>query len=254
MRQTHLTISVLLVLVAACGGDSKTTPDGPPPAIDSAPIDTPPGGSDTIMITGGAVERTATGMAPVDGAIIAAYRNGNDATPVVMTTSAADGSFSLAVPKSGGPLDGYLKATKAGLKDTYLYSPAPITDNTTAPVNMISPDTLGLLVLLSIGAGNQQAGKGLIALVVVSGATAASTPVADAVVTSSPAPSATVYNGANGLPDRVASDTGADGTAFLFNVASDTAVTVSATKTGSTFTSHAVKAWPDQFTTTLITP
>lgn len=257
MRQAAFSYSLLFVALAACGGG-----DSNPANVDAASgpggadanIDTPGGGGGAITITGTAVERTASGMNPVDSAVIAAYQNGNDTTPVAMTTSMSNGTFSLSVPGGGGPLDGYLKATKSGLKDTYLYPPAPITADTVAPVNMISGDTLDLLVLLAIGAGNQQAGKGLIALVVVNGATATSTPVAGAAVTSNPASSASIYNGSNGLPDRNANGTGADGTAFLFNAPSDANVTVSATKTGSTFTSHSVKAWPNQFTTTLITP
>jgi hypothetical protein len=245
MRQTHLTLSVLLVLVAACGGDSKsTTPDG---------SSNPPGDSTStpISVTGTTIERTLTGMAVVSGATIAAYRNGDDATPVATTTSGADGSFTLSVPSDGGPLNGYLKTTKAEFKDAYLYPPAPITANIAAPVNMIKPATWDTLVSFAIGQGAQQAGKGLIALVVVSGLTAESTPVAGATVTSSPA-STVRYN--NGLFPNGTTATAADGIAFLFNVASDVAVTVSATKTGSTFTSHSVKAWPDQFTTTLVTP
>jgi hypothetical protein len=258
MRQAAFSHSLVLVALAACGGsnDKSANVDAPSGGSTDAPgpIDAPGGGGNTITITGTAVERMASGMVAVSGATIAAYQNGNDATPVVMTTSMANGDFSLAIPAAGGPLDGYLKATKTGLKDTYLYPPAPISADTVAPVNMISPGTLNLLVILAIGAGNQQAGKGLIALVVVNGATATSTPVAGAAVTSTPAASATIYNGSNGLPDTTANGTGADGTAFLFNVASDANVTVNATKTGSTFTSHSVKAWPDQFTTTLITP
>jgi len=257
MRQAAFSHSLLLVALAACGGsdDKSANVDAPSGGSVDAPSGPGPGGGgSTITITGTAVERTATAMKPVSGATIAAYQNGNDATPVVTTTSMADGTFSLSVPASGGPLDGYLKATKTDLKDTYLYPPAPISADTVAPVNMISPDTLNLLVFLAIGANNQQAGKGLIALIVVNGATATSTPIAGVAVTSIPAASATIYNGANNLPDRAANGTGADGTAFLFNVASDANVTVSATKTGSTFTSHSVKAWPDQFTTTLITP
>jgi hypothetical protein len=258
MRQAAFSYSLLCVALAACGGsdDKSTNVDAPPGGSTGADasIDTPGGGGSTITITGTAVERTASGTTPVIGATIAAYQNGNDATPVAMTTSMDKGTFSLSIPAAGGPLDGYLKATASGLKDTYLYPPAPISADTVAPVNMISPDTLNLLVLLAIGAGNQQAGKGLVALIVVDGATATSTPVAGVVVSSTPAASATIYNGANGLPDRAANGTGADGTAFLFNVASNANVTVSATKTGSTFTSHSVKAWPDQFTTTLITP
>ena len=88
--------------------------------MDSAPTVDTPSGSGMINNTGSAVERTAGGMMVVGGATIGAYQNGNDATPVATTMSAADGSFTLTVPATGGPLDGYLKATKAGLKDTYL--------------------------------------------------------------------------------------------------------------------------------------
>jgi len=192
MRQAAFSYSLLWVALAACGGSDKSTNVDAPSGgnIDASSIDAPGGGGGNITITGTAVERTAGGMTPVNGATIAAYQNGNDATPVVMTTSMADGTFSLSVPASGGPLDGYLKATKSGLKDTYLYPPVPISADTVAPVNMISPDTLNLLVLLAIGAGNQQAGKGLIALVVVNGATATSTPVAGVAVTSTPPASA----------------------------------------------------------------
>src|SRR6185503_14491570 len=169
MRQARFSHSLVVALLVSCGSDSKsTTADAPGPPVDS------PSGNGMINITGSAVERTATGMSPVSGATIGAYQNGNDATPVATTMSAADGTFTLSVPASGGPLDGYLKATKADLKDTYLYAPAPISADTVAPVNMISPGTLNLLVLLSIGAGNQNAANGLIALVVVNGASATS--------------------------------------------------------------------------------
>src|SRR6185436_10486077 len=166
MRQARFSHSLVVALLVSCGSDSKsTTADAPGPPVDS------PSGNGMINITGSAVERTAT------------------------TMSAADGTFTLSVPASGGPLDGYLKATKADLKDTYLYAPAPISADTVAPVNMISPGTLNLLVLLSIGAGNQNAANGLIALVVVNGASATSMPVANAMVTANPAGSAIIYNG-----------------------------------------------------------
>ena len=254
MRQARFSHSLVFALLAACGSDSKTTgtdaPSGPP--VDSAPtVDTPSGGG-MINITGAAVERTAGGMMAVGGATIGAYQNGNDATPVATTTSAADGSFTLAVPSTGGPLDGYLKATKAGLKDTYLYAPAPISADTVAPVNMISPGTLSLLVALSIGAGNQDTTKGLIALVVVNGATATSMPVADAMVTSSSAGSAVVYNGSNMLPAPAAKMTAADGTAFIFNVTTSADVTVSATVPNLTLKSYGVRVRVDTFMIMLI--
>jgi hypothetical protein len=252
MRQTHLTLSVLLVLVAACGGDSKTTTaDAPsnPPVDSSSTLDTPAGS--TITVTGTATERTLTGMTAVDGATIAAYRNGDDVTPVAMTTSAADGTFSLSVPSDGGPLDGYLKATKAEIKDAYLYPPAPITADIVAPVNMIRQATWDTLVTVAIGAGNQQADKGLIALIVVSGLTADSTPVAGATVTSTPG-STVRYN--MGIFPNGTTSTAADGLAFLLNVPSTDLVTVNATKGSTTYKSHSLKARAGQFTTTIVTP
>jgi hypothetical protein len=47
--------------------------------------------------------------------------------------------------------------------------------------------------------------------------------------------------------------TDTDGVAYILNVPAGQ-VTVSATKTGSTFLSHTIKGWPDDLTTTLITP
>lgn len=246
MRQTHLTLSLLLVLVGACGGGSNSnTPD--------APVDSPstPG---MVTITGTAVERTVSGTTDVGMATIGAYQNGNDTTPVATTMTAADGTFTLMISTSAGPLDGYLKATKTGLKDTYLYAPAPIAADTTAPVNMINPNTLGLLVAVALQGGSQDVNKGLIALVVVDGASATSTPVAGAMASSNPAPSAVKYTAPGGLPDPGATVTGTDGTAFLFNVTPNAPVTVSATKSGSTFKSHVIKAWPNALTTTIVTP
>jgi hypothetical protein len=252
MRQARFSCSLLVIVVAACGGDSKTTdPDAStnPLTDSSSTVDTPTGTS-TITVSGTTTERTLTGMAIVGGATIAAYRNGDDATPVAMTTSATDGTFTLSLPASGGPLDGYLKATKTDLKDAYLYPPAPITADIAAPVNMIRQSTWDTLVSLAIGSGNQQADKGLIALLVVSGLTADSTPVADAVVTSSPA-STVRYN--NGLFPNGTTGTAADGLAFLFNVATDQVV-VSATKGTTTYQAHGVKPRANVFTTTIITP
>jgi hypothetical protein len=251
----------LVLVVAACGGSDKTpvdaaAPDAPGVIIDAS-ADAPPAPV-MITISGTALERTATGNVPVSGATITGYRNDNDATPVATTTSGADGSYTLTVATGGLALDGYLKATKEGLKDTYLYPPAPLAANATAPVNMVSPTTYGLISL--IAGGNQQAGNGLIAMVVVSGATADSMPVEGATVSVNPTISGengTVYrysDPANGLPSATAMATAPDGTAFAFNVPPNMNVVVMASKTGSTFTAHGLKAWPDQFTTTLITP
>jgi hypothetical protein len=254
----HLFSCLLVLLVAACGGsDNKTTADAAadaPGVIIDASADAPPAPA-MITISGAAVERTATGSTPVAGVTIAGYRNSDDATPVATTTSDADGNYSLTVSTGGVALDGYLKATKTGLKDTYLYPPAPLAADVSAPINMIAPGTLTLLN--AVAQGGQQAGNGLIAMVVVSGATADSTPVEGATVSVTPSTNDTRYRYSDpesGLPSPMVMATADDGTAFLFNVPPSVNVVVSAAKAGSTFTSHGLKAWPDQFTTTLVTP
>ena len=120
-----------------------------------------------------------------------------------------------------------------------------------APVNMIATGDYD--VLSTIAQGNQLPGNGLIALVVVNGSAATSTPVAGATVSSNPAATVYRYN-LNGLPNVNATSTAVDGVAYMFNVRPDVPVTVSAVKTGTTFKSHGLKAWPDQLTTTLVTP
>jgi hypothetical protein len=95
---------------------------------------------------------------------------------------------------------------------------------------------------------NQDAAKGTVAVLVTD---AAGTAVDGAVVASEPAATKYCYN-ANGLPSGGATVTSTDGIAFMFNVTGQ--VSVSATKAGSTFKSHAVKARPGTLTTTPIVP
>jgi hypothetical protein len=55
-----------------------------------------------------------------------------------------------------------------------------------------------------------------------------------------------------GFPNKNATMTDTDGLAYLLNITGSASVT--ATKTGSTFASHSVKARAGAFTTTLIAP
>lgn len=259
MQRLHLTFlaSTLLLGLAACGSDGKSTPDSsggggddaPPPA--DARIDAPPA-PPMITVTGTALSRGTSGSTPVADALIQIFRDTNESTPLAMTTTNAQGVFTLTVATGGVAVEGFLKATKATFKDTYLYPPGPIAADTTAPVNMIATslwDTLSTLAM-----GNQMDGNGLIALIVVDGSAATSMPVAGATVSSNPAATAVRYSGALGLPSPQPTATATDGLAYLFNVRPNVPVTVSATKAGSTFKSHGLKAWPDNLTTTLITP
>lgn len=202
-----------------------------------------------ITITGTATEQRVGSPRPIADAMIAGFRNSDETTPLAMTTTNAQGEFTLVINTNGEAIDGYLKATKAGLKDTYLYPPAPVAADTTAPIFMVTQGTFD--TLKNVAGVPNQPGTGAIALVVVDGPTAQSSPVAGAMVSSTPA--GTYRYNMNGFPSSTATSTSTDGLGYVFNVPAGQ-VTVSATKSGTTFVSHAVKARADELTTTLITP
>jgi hypothetical protein len=223
------------LLLAACGDDGGATADAPPSA--------PP----MITITGTAIARSTSSM-PLEGVTIAAYRSGDDSTVVAMTTTAANGSYTLVVPTGGVALDGYLKGTISGYLDSYLYAPSVIVaDMDSASMNMITSGTRDLLAN-TICAANQLPTNGMIAAITID---AAENPVAGAMVTSSPAASKTCYN-MGGFPNKNATATDTDGTVYLFNVTGQ--ASLSATATGTTFSSHSVNARAGAFTTTLLAP
>ena len=258
-----LFISLGLGFLAACGssGGSKNpdapggTTDGPGGTVDApgmlvdAPgmmADAPPAPA-MITISGTATARSTGGATPVSGATIAAYKTSNETTPVATTTTDAQGNFSLTISTGGIALDGYLKATANTYVDTYLYPPAPLTaDFSMAAVNMLTSNTYSFLQLLC--GANQTAQQGTIAAEVVD---ATGTVVQGATVSSNPAAGTYCYDGANGLPDKMATGTGADGVGFMFSVSGNEAVT--AAKTGATFKTHTVTARAGAFTTTIIT-
>jgi hypothetical protein len=252
MKSTPLFI--ITIILGACGGDDggNVTPDAaePPPMPDSA-IDSPPVPA-MITVAGTATERNLNGTAPVANATIEAFSNADDTTPVATATTDGQGNFSLSITTNGVPLDGFLKATKAGLKVSFLYPPtALVADTAMVPINMLTQGNFDTLSTLA--GGDQAADKGMIALIVVDGPSPAAMPVAGATVKSTPDSMAYRYNGSNGFPSSSATSTQADGVAYMFNVPPDVAVTVQAEKTGVTFLSHALEARADAFTTTLIT-
>ncbi|MDQ3295793.1 MAG: hypothetical protein M3619_04355 [Myxococcota bacterium] len=236
----------------ACGGDGgggdggggDASPDSSG-TVDAAPD--APSAPAMITLSGTATSRTAGGAQNVADAVIAAYRSSDEATPVAMTTTAANGTFTLTVPTGGVALDGFLKATKAGFVVTYLYAPKPITaDTAMLPINMLT--TTNYEALYNLTRVPKEANKGTVALVVTDAATM---PVAGAAISSTPA--ATYKYNMNGLPSSSATVTAADGVGYMMNAPLG-AITVSATKTGSTFASHGVKVFQDSLTTTLIVP
>jgi hypothetical protein len=249
----------LLVLLGACSNDGK---DGVNPrvdagagGVDASTIDSPRA-TPTLIISGRATEQTFSGAIAVDGALIEAYRAGDETTPIAMTTTNAGGNYTLTIETGTVAIDGYLKATKAGLLDTYLYPPEPVyQDFDMASIVMATQANFDSMS--TVAQGGQIPENGFIGLVVTNG----SSPVQGATISSEPtagAPGPTVYryNGTVGttlFPSATPTSTNTDGVAYVFN-APPGQVTVSAMKTGMTFKSHAVKVRPGVITTTLIVP
>jgi hypothetical protein len=231
-------VSVVLGLVgvvAACGGDDGgTTADAPVVAT-------------TVTVTGTTSDVTGSGRTPVSGVTVSAFKEG-DTTPLVTTTSDAQGNYTLMIATNGTALDGYLLGKLAGKKDNYLYPPKPLTaDIPSAPVLVISQNTFNLLAVAA--QTSQDSTKGWVGVQVFD---SANMPVMGATVTSSPAGTVR-YNSSGGTPSSSATVTAADGIAYIFNVAAGN-VTISASGGGLTFFSHPVNARANQVTTTLIQP
>ncbi len=213
-------------------------------------MDAPPNVPATITVSGMAAEKSATGTTPKAGVMVAAYRNSDPSTPVVMATTDASGNYTLMIPTNGMPLDGYVKATLTGLIDTYLYPPRPLAaDFANASIFMITTQTRDALSGALCGSAQLDT-NGAIAVLVED---AANMPIAGATISSTPAAAKYCYNGSSGLPDKTVTVTAADGIGYVLNVPAGE-VTVSAAKSGSMFFSHKVNARAGALTTTLIQP
>ncbi len=241
-------LSFALASLVACGGGGSATIDGPGGGgggggIDAEAIDAAPG--PPITITGTAESEGATGTKALANVTIGAYHE-TATTPTVMTTSAADGTYTLMVPTENGSVDGYVKGTITGYVDTYLYPPAPLTmDTPMANVLMVTSGTYGLLYTLA--RVSQTDGDGTIAVEVVNGTTGAT--VVGATVTSTP--SYTVKYNSGGFPSMTATATDTDGVAYIMNVPPGS-VSVTATATGLTIPAHDVTVRVPALTTTEI--
>jgi hypothetical protein len=250
MRGMKARLSVVVCFVAACGspGAMNNGDDTGNPPDAKVFMDAPPVVPGMITINGNTSEQGLSSTEPVSGATIALYASSDQQHAIGMATSDAQGNYSMTVSSSGA-IDGYLVATKQGYVDLYFYPLAPFSGNyTDGDINMITPNNKNLLSQFS--GGNQQAGKGLIALAVID---ANGMPVAGATVSSTPAASAYRYNGNTGIPSSSAAATSSDGIAFLFNLPSGP-ITVTASKSGMTFKPHVIEARADMFTNTAVSP
>ncbi|MBA3501974.1 MAG: hypothetical protein M4D80_02410 [Myxococcota bacterium] len=232
----------LLFVATACGGGGNN--DG---------MDGNPGGEAVPMmvtISGTASTRGLGGASPAQGVTIAAYATSDEATPLAMATTDAAGAFTLTITTTGSAINGYLEAKKSGLITSYLYPPTPITGNLAmVPMNMVQANLWDTLSTFAMG--NQMPQNGLVAMIVVGGTEVTSPPVAGATITTSPASNPYRYNAANGLPDEVPTSTAADGIGYAFNAPVGN-MTVTASKSGSTFKTTPIKVRAMTLTQTLV--
>jgi hypothetical protein len=166
-----------------------------------------------------------------------------------MDTSDGSGNFSLMISTGGSALDGFLKATKTGNADTYLYPPVAIaTDYTGVPIEEVSTTDYQLVSQL-LGGGT--ASQGMIGVEVAKAASATSPVISGATVSSTPAAGKIEYAGSGGLPSTTATSTGSAGIAYLFGVNPGT-VSVTAKMSGATFEPVTVSVFAGALTTTIV--
>jgi hypothetical protein len=200
---------------------------------------------DTITISGQAIVQDQTTETPQSGVAISVYATGDDSTAIATATTDGSGNYSVMLTTNGQAIDGYIKATKSGLVDTYVYPPAPMaTDSSTATASMISTSNYSELV----GIEGASSSKGMIILDVLDSTL---TPVQGVTVATTPSSGKTYYMNSSDEPFSTSS-TYSDGLAFLFDVPTTGTVMLAATKSGMTFTSHAVTARANALTTTVV--
>ncbi|HLL23161.1 MAG TPA: hypothetical protein VK427_13575 [Kofleriaceae bacterium] len=205
-----------------------------------------------FTISGTATSRNLGGSSPEAGVLVAAYAKTDENTPIAMGTTDASGVFMLTITSNGTALDGFLKATKSGFTTSYLYPPRPVTaDLAMVPMNMLTTGNFDTLYTLA--AVSKTPNTGVIGLVVLSGPDFSSTPVEGAKITTDPSSPAYRYNSPQGLPTSQGTMTVADGLAYAFNAPAG-AISVSATKSGSTFKPTTLSVRADALTQTIVAP
>ena len=232
----------LALALAACGGSSSSGgSDGNP----GGNADAPP--APAMVTFSGTVTEKPSGKL-LANVSLGAYMEGGS-TPVATATTDAQGNFTMTIPTGGTALQGYVKATLSTYIDSYLYPPTPVgADMTGVTVFMVTSGTVDLLSS-NFCKNTQDTAKGLIAVEVLDASMAK---VQGAMVASQPMAAKYCYNSGS-FPSSTASTTDVDGIGYMLNVAPGT-VTVSATKSGSTFKSHAVNARAGALTLTIIQP
>jgi hypothetical protein len=240
-RTRSLPVAALAVALAACGSDSS----GPAAGFECLGQALPTTAPALVNVTG-MVTANVLSPNPVPHAFVYGFRTG-DTTHLAGDTTDTPGRFSLAISTGGLPVNGYLAISDSGHHiDTYAYPAVPLAADITQNVLMVSTSEFSLLA--ASAEIMPTAGAGFVGVVVRN---CAGTPIAGAMVSSSPA--GTVRYNAGGVPSASAVSTAADGVAYIANVAAGN-VTVQATASGHTLRQHVVNARADAITLTEIHP
>lgn len=235
-------LAIASLALVGCGDDGGGS---------GTPADAAPDVSSMLTISGVASEITASGRTPQAGVAITVYKVSDDSMIGTATTD-ANGAYSVSVPTNGSPVDGYLKAVKTGLKDTYLYPPGPLSSDFAGVTTLMLKQSTQNLANQLAGAAAPDPTKGWIAMLVLDAPQTSAMTVMGATVSASPT-GEIKYNGSAGVPQSQAMSTAMDGIAYAMNVPAGQ-VTVGASKSGLTFKSHSVNARADKVTLTLVTP
>ncbi len=239
------TVAIVL-LVAACSSSSSNKPGPDAAKSPDARVfdDAPPNVPAMITIAGTAFDSGQNSSTPLAGVAIT-LKNRADDSMLASATSDAQGKYSMSVSTGGHPVDAYILATMSGYTDAASFPAGPFTaDNMKADSNLVTTSNFGLLSLYT----GQQSSNGIVVAEILD---ASSMAVAGAVVSSTPAAGSVLYSNSSGMPASGAS-TNTDGTSFLVNVPPGP-ISISATKSGSSFKTHGVTAKANTFTSTVIT-
>jgi hypothetical protein len=183
---------------------------GAPPDFSCSGATLPTSAPATITITGQTFDEGQTAT-PLGGVAVAAFSRSG--TMLAMTTSDSMGNFTLSIATLGAPVDGYLRGTKSGYRETNVWPAVPWSASTNVgEVALLQPLTETLLAALVGISIDQMKGQIFVNIsdckdINISGATGSS----------SPAGSNTFYI-AGGTPSTTATSTDSEGSLLIANV------------------------------------
>jgi len=247
---TRMRTLAIVLLVAACGGSNN---GGGTDAAKSADakvyMDAPPNVSQMITIGGTAFNSDNSSSTPLAGAVVKLLKTSDDSV-LGMATTAADGKYAFTVQTNGQVVDAYLLATADTFQPAAAFPAAPFqADTSSADSNLVKAGNYSALAGFTGQKDCSADASTCLGFAVVEILDANSMPVEGAVASSTPA---ATYHYMSGVVPIGTDSTDAGGTAFYSNLTPGM-VTISATKSGHVFKSHAIKALKNVFISTVIT-